>query len=187
MLVPSIFSDNFFDDFFEFPFIDDRAEKNAERKLYGHHAANLMKTDIKETEVFNLHIAACHHNAGYTVGDEHIEIFGFFLRLIFRVAEQNLVAPLCRRALECTDHFTEKRVRDVRNDNPDRIGMRFCQGTRQLIRLVIHLLHRLRYFFSCLFTDVSAVVDHAGNRRRRNAGACRYVLDCRHVSLLVIF
>ena len=48
MLVPSIFSDNFFDDFFEFPFIDDRAEKNAERKLYGHHAANLMKTDIKE-------------------------------------------------------------------------------------------------------------------------------------------
>ena len=48
MLVPSIFSDNFFDDFFEFPFIDDRAEKNAERKLYGHHASNLMKTDIKE-------------------------------------------------------------------------------------------------------------------------------------------
>ena len=48
MLVPSIFSDNFFDDFFEFPFIDDGAEKNAERKLYGHHAANLMKTDIKE-------------------------------------------------------------------------------------------------------------------------------------------
>ena len=48
MLVPSIFSDNFFDDFFEFPFIDDRAEKNADRKLYGHHAANLMKTDIKE-------------------------------------------------------------------------------------------------------------------------------------------
>ena len=85
-------------------------------------------------KLFNLHIAACHHNAGYTVGDEHIEIFGFFLRLIFRVAEQNLVAPLCRRALECTDHFTEKRVRDVRNDNPDRIGMRFCQGTRQLIR-----------------------------------------------------
>ena len=48
MLVPSIFSDNFFDDFFEFPFIDDRAEKNAERKLYGHHVANLMKTDIQE-------------------------------------------------------------------------------------------------------------------------------------------
>ena len=50
MLVPSIFSNNFFDDFFEFPFVDDRAASNAERKLYGHNAANLMKTDIKEME-----------------------------------------------------------------------------------------------------------------------------------------
>ena len=44
MLMPSIFNDNVFDDFFDFPFYDDRAEK----KLYGHHAANLMKTDIQE-------------------------------------------------------------------------------------------------------------------------------------------
>ena len=46
MLMPSIFNDNVFDDFFYFPFYDDRAEK----KLYGHHAANLMKTDIQEHE-----------------------------------------------------------------------------------------------------------------------------------------
>lgn len=44
MLRPSIFNDNLFDDFFEFPFFDDRAE----RKLYGSNANNLMKTDIKE-------------------------------------------------------------------------------------------------------------------------------------------
>ena len=44
--MPSIFNDNVFDDFFDFPFYDDRAEK----KLYGHHAANLMKTDIQEHE-----------------------------------------------------------------------------------------------------------------------------------------
>ena len=44
MLMPSIFNTNLFDDFFDFPFYDDRAEK----KLYGHHAANLMKTDIQE-------------------------------------------------------------------------------------------------------------------------------------------
>lgn len=44
MLRPSIFNDNLFDDFFEFPFFDDRAEK----KLYGHNAKNIMKTDIKE-------------------------------------------------------------------------------------------------------------------------------------------
>ena len=46
MMMPSIFNDNVFDDFFDFPFYDDRAEK----KLYGHHAANLMKTDIQEHE-----------------------------------------------------------------------------------------------------------------------------------------
>ena len=51
MLMPSIFNTNLFDDFFEFPFYDDRAEK----KLYGHHAANLMKTDIQE------------HDDGYTL------------------------------------------------------------------------------------------------------------------------
>ena len=44
MLRPSLFNDNLFDDFFEFPFFDDRAE----RKLYGHNAKNIMKTDIKE-------------------------------------------------------------------------------------------------------------------------------------------
>lgn len=44
MLRSSIFNDNLFDDFFEFPFFDDRAE----RKLYGHNAKNIMKTDIKE-------------------------------------------------------------------------------------------------------------------------------------------
>ena len=49
--MPSIFNDNVFDDFFDFPFYDDRAEK----KLYGHHAANLMKTDIQE------------HDDGYTL------------------------------------------------------------------------------------------------------------------------
>ena len=51
MLMPSIFNTNLFDDFFEFPFYDDKYEK----KLYGHHAANLMKTDIQE------------HDDGYTL------------------------------------------------------------------------------------------------------------------------
>ena len=49
MLMPSIFGENLFDDFFnDFPFYNDRDMKKAERKLYGHRAKNLMKTDIKE-------------------------------------------------------------------------------------------------------------------------------------------
>ena len=58
MLMPSIFNTNLFDDFFDFPFYDDKAEK----KLYGHHAANLMKTDIQE------------HDDGYTL---EIDLPGF--------------------------------------------------------------------------------------------------------------
>ena len=44
------FGENLFDDFFgDFPFYyDDRAMKDAEKKLYGHKANHVMKTDIKE-------------------------------------------------------------------------------------------------------------------------------------------
>ena len=52
MLTPSIFGENlfdeFFDDFFDFPVFDDPAMKKAKKKLYGRHAANMMKTDVKE-------------------------------------------------------------------------------------------------------------------------------------------
>lgn len=52
MLRPSIFGQSLFDDFFgdfgAFPFFDDREEKRLERKLYGHRAKNLMKTDIRD-------------------------------------------------------------------------------------------------------------------------------------------
>ena len=49
MLMPSIFGENLFDDFWEFPFFDNSKEqKNIEKKLYGHHSKNMMKTDIKE-------------------------------------------------------------------------------------------------------------------------------------------
>ena len=53
MLLPRVFSDDLFDDFFnfnEFPFFDDRDERKLEKKLYGHRARNLMKTDVRETE-----------------------------------------------------------------------------------------------------------------------------------------
>ena len=51
MLLPSIFGENLFDDFFDdVPFFDNRAENQIEKKLYGRHAHNVMKTDIKETD-----------------------------------------------------------------------------------------------------------------------------------------
>ena len=48
MMMPSIFGENLFDDFmddFSFPTFP-----NVDKELYGKHAKNLMKTDVKETE-----------------------------------------------------------------------------------------------------------------------------------------
>ena len=49
MLVPSIFGENLFDDWFDFPeFPEFRNLDKAERKLYGRHANRMMKTDVHE-------------------------------------------------------------------------------------------------------------------------------------------
>ena len=50
MLMPSIFGENMFDEFFRDPFFDSSDMKKLEKKLYGRRGKNLMKTDIKETE-----------------------------------------------------------------------------------------------------------------------------------------
>ena len=50
MLMPSVFSKDLFDDFFDFPFYDDKESDKLEKKLYGHRSKNLMKTDVQETE-----------------------------------------------------------------------------------------------------------------------------------------
>ena len=51
MLMPSIFGEYLFDNFMnDFSFYNDAPFENVEKKLYGHHAKNVMKTDIKETD-----------------------------------------------------------------------------------------------------------------------------------------
>lgn len=47
-MLPSIFSENMFDDFFGDPF--DREFFGAHNPLYGKHAKNMMKTDIHEKD-----------------------------------------------------------------------------------------------------------------------------------------
>ena len=50
MLYPSIFGENLFDDLmdFRFPTFRDFDFEDVDRKLYGKHAARLMKTDVHE-------------------------------------------------------------------------------------------------------------------------------------------
>ena len=54
MLMPSIFGENLFDDWFDsfdnFPFYMDKDMNNAQKKLYGKKAGRIMKTDIKEND-----------------------------------------------------------------------------------------------------------------------------------------
>ena len=49
--MPSIFGEDLFDSFMrDFPFYDDKDMKKLEKRLYGRHGKNMMKTDIKETD-----------------------------------------------------------------------------------------------------------------------------------------
>ena len=58
-MLPSIFSENMFDDFFNDPF--DREFLGAHNPLYGKHAKNMMKTDIHEKDVN--YLRRCLHTA----------------------------------------------------------------------------------------------------------------------------
>ncbi|MBR3643537.1 MAG: Hsp20/alpha crystallin family protein [Parasporobacterium sp.] len=48
MLMPAIFRENLFDDFFDFPMMRDFDD--VDRKLFGRHAQHIMKTDVHEHE-----------------------------------------------------------------------------------------------------------------------------------------
>ena len=50
MLYPSIFNENLFDDLMDFHFPEFREFDNIDKKLYGRHAAHVMKTDVHEHE-----------------------------------------------------------------------------------------------------------------------------------------
>ena len=51
MMMPRIFGENLFDDFMnDFVFPDFTDSANIEKALYGKHAKNIMKTDVKDTE-----------------------------------------------------------------------------------------------------------------------------------------
>ena len=47
-MLPSIFGENLFDDFFSDPF--EMMAPQGRNPLYGKHAKNLMKTDVRESE-----------------------------------------------------------------------------------------------------------------------------------------
>ena len=99
-MLPSIFNDNLFDDFFNFPFYDDKAERRAEKKLYGHHAHNLMKTDIKEKKDGYMTISA----AKGLDQDEQEKDTGRYLR-------RERYAGACQRTFYVGEDVTEEDIK----------------------------------------------------------------------------
>lgn len=63
MLLPSIFGENLFDDMMNFDF--DKEFERMSRPLYGKHAQNMMKTDVRESEK---ELRAGHRPAGLFQG-----------------------------------------------------------------------------------------------------------------------
>ena len=68
-MLPSIFGENLFDDFFNDPF--GMVAARTENPLYGKHARNLMKTDVRETEdTYELDIDL----PGFKKEDIHVDV-----------------------------------------------------------------------------------------------------------------
>ena len=103
MLMPSIFNNNLFDDdWFGFPFYGyaDKAENRAEKKLYGHHANNLMKTDIKEMKDGYLTVSA----AKGLDQDEQEKETGRYIR-------RERYAGACQRSYYVGEDITEEDIK----------------------------------------------------------------------------
>ena len=69
MLYPSIFGENLFDDFFRFPDFG----RDVEKKLYGKHAAQVMKTDVHEHDD---HYEIVIDLPGFKKEDIHVDVDG---------------------------------------------------------------------------------------------------------------
>lgn len=81
-MLPSIWSNNWFDDLFDRSF--EMIPWNGERELYGKHARNLMKTDVHETETsYEMNVDL----PGFKKEDIHVDLKEGYLTLR---AEKNL-------------------------------------------------------------------------------------------------
>ena len=79
MLVPSVFGESLFDDWFDFPqWPDFRDIDKAERKLYGRHPERIMKTDVHEHED---HYELDMDLPGFTKDEINLELSGGYLKV----------------------------------------------------------------------------------------------------------
>ena len=92
-MLPSIFGESLFDDWMGFPFRDFTSD--ADRKLYGRHAAHVMKTDLKE------------HDEGYELS---VDLPGFKKDQISLELENGYLTISATKGLEEEDKTKHGRI-----------------------------------------------------------------------------
>ena len=98
-MLPSIYSENLFDDFFSDPF--DMVMPRSLNALYGKHGKNLMKTDVRETEdTYELDIDL----PGFKKDKEEPEKKGKYIR-------QERYAGACSRSFYVGEHVEPEDIR----------------------------------------------------------------------------
>ena len=96
-MLPSIFGENLFDDWFSFP--EFRDLDRAEKRLYGRHAGNLMKTDVRE------------HDEGYEID---IDLPGFKKEEINLELQNGYLTVSASKGLDKTEEKKGKLIRQER-------------------------------------------------------------------------
>ena len=119
MLLPSVFGDNLFDEWFNFP--DFRDLDRTERKLYGKHADRLMKTDVHEHDD---HYEVDIDLPGFTKDEINLELKDGYLTVSAakgldkdntnrkgKVIRQERYAGAMQRSFFVGEHLTEEDIK----------------------------------------------------------------------------
>lgn len=121
MLYPSIFNENLFDDLMDFHFPEFREFENIDKKLYGRHAAHVMKTDVHEHEDcyevdidlpgFKKEEITLHLENGYLVVSAAKGLDQEEKTEKGRLIRQERYAGSMRRSFYVGEHITEEEIR----------------------------------------------------------------------------
>ena len=104
-MLPSIYSENLFDDFFSDPF--DMVMPRSLNALYGKHGKNLMKTDVRETEdTYELDIDL----PGFKKDEVNLELKDGYLT-IQAAKGQERYAGACSRSFYVGEHVEPEDIR----------------------------------------------------------------------------
>ena len=110
-MLPSIYSENLFDDFFSDPF--DMVMPRSLNALYGKHGKNLMKTDVRETEdTYELDIDL----PGFKKDEVNLELKDGYLTIQAAkgLDKEELLEQIVREALLLSPK--SKRIKEIREN-----------------------------------------------------------------------